>query len=194
MPSPYRGPSGLTSLPELWAFTDPQRTPDVTAFAAGLPAGTGLVYRHFGKADRGVEAQILAGLARSEGLTLLIAADIALAEAVGAHGVHWPERLLAQGAQARLRYTHLVMTAATHSYLAVDRAWQAGMDAAFLSPLLPSNSPSATHPLGLWRARSIVGQSRLPVYGLGGLDMKKAKQMKQLGLSGMAMIEAWLER
>ena len=194
MPSPYRGPSGLTSLPELWAFTDPQRTPDVTAFAADLPPGSGLVYRHFGKPDREIEAHILAGLARSQGLTFLIAADIKLARACGADGVHWPERLLAQAARARLQRSNLIMTAAAHSRRALDRAWQAGMDAAFRSPLLPSHSPSATHPLGLWRAGAMVRDCGLPVYGLGGLDMKKAKRVKQLGLAGMAMIEGWSGR
>ncbi len=135
---------------------------------------------------------MLAGLARRNDLILLIGADPGLAETSGADGVHWPERLLPQAARWRLKRPGVLMTAAAHSRRALVQARQSGMDAAFLSPVLPSRSPSATHPLGLWRAAAIARSSALPVFGLGGLDMKKAKRLKRLGLAGVAMIDGWL--
>ncbi|NEX94376.1 thiamine phosphate synthase, partial [Caulobacter sp. 17J65-9] len=74
--------------PPLFFVTDPVRTPDPAAVAARLPAGAGVIYRAFGAADAGATAGALAGIARTRGLTLLIGADAALAEACGAHGVH----------------------------------------------------------------------------------------------------------
>ena len=70
--------------------------PDPAAVARRLPRGTDVVYRHFGVAERVRVARKLMAIARGRGLVLLIAADPALAQRVGAHGVHWPQRLAPQ--------------------------------------------------------------------------------------------------
>jgi len=48
--------------PSLWLFTDPDRTPDRLAAAAGLPAGAGVVLRTFGRPDVEALAPALRGL------------------------------------------------------------------------------------------------------------------------------------
>ncbi len=86
--------AGSPAIPALFFLTDPARTPDPLRIAARLPRASAVVYRHFGAPDRVRTARRLAELCQRRGLVLLIAADPALAERVGAAGVHWPERLL----------------------------------------------------------------------------------------------------
>ncbi len=78
------------ALPPLLVLTDPLRTPDPLALARRLPPGVGLVYRAFGAAEAFSTAKALSALAKSRGLVLLVGADVALAQACGAAGVHLP--------------------------------------------------------------------------------------------------------
>lgn len=164
-------------------MTDPARTPDPLAIAAALPRGAAVIYRHFGAADRLEIAARLARLCRRRGLRLLIGADPGLARAVRADGVHWPERALpVRRAGFRLE------TAAAHSPAALARAARAGMDAAILSPIFPSASPSAKRPLGPKRAGRWARGAGLPVIALGGVNAGNAHALSGLGFAGIAAI------
>jgi thiamine-phosphate pyrophosphorylase len=187
--SRYDAPRRSASpLPPRFALTDPERTPDPLAFAAAQAPGDGLIYRHYGAEDREKIALKLADHLRKFGNILLISADPELALAVGAAGVHWPEKRLAQAARWRLRHPGLLFTASAHSGAALRKAAAAGADAALLSPVFPSASPSAGRPLGLWRAAALARQAKLPVYALGGVDRTKEKRLSALGFSGIAAV------
>ena len=172
-------------LPGLIFLTDPQRTPDPMRTAARLPAGSGVIYRHFGADDRTSIASALARLARQKGLSLLLAADPALALAVGADGVHWPEARL--GEAHAWRGTFAIQTASAHSRRAIDRAWQAGMDAALVSTIFTSRSASAGRPIGPARLARLAAGTDLALYGLGGVNADNAGQIA--GFAGLAAID-----
>ncbi|MFN3512435.1 MAG: thiamine phosphate synthase [Phenylobacterium sp.] len=176
-------------LPALLAFTDPVRTPDPTALARRLPRGTGLVYRAFGAPEAAATAQELARIARERGLLLLIGADAELAARVRAHGVHLPERL-ARLAKPLKRRGFLV-TAAAHSPRAARIALAAGADAAVVSAVFPSKSPSAGPPIGPLRLARLVRTTGGPVYGLGGIGHENARQLLRTGLVGLAAVAAF---
>jgi thiamine-phosphate pyrophosphorylase len=76
------------NLPPLLFFTDPDRTPRPWETAARLPAGSGVVFRHFGRADSRETALRLREATRARDGLLLIGLDTDLAERVGADGVH----------------------------------------------------------------------------------------------------------
>lgn len=175
-------------LPPLLFFTDPQRTPDIAGAMARLPRGSAVVYRAFGAENARTEAERLLRLARRRGLTLLIGADAALAAAVGADGVHLPERLAAKA--GRLRRSGWIVTAAAHSLPAARRALAAGADAAVVSAVFASASPSAGAPIGPLRLAQIARASGGPVYGLGGINDKTARRLLPAGLVGLAAVEA----
>ena len=176
------------SLPPLLALTDPHRTPDPVAFAARLPRSCGLIYRHYGAKNRFDIARHLARVARARDLVFLVSADAGLARACTADGQHFPESRLPEAARARQRGDTGLFTAACHSRQALVRAAEAGLDAALLSPILPSASPSAVRPLGLMRARSWVFEAGLPVYALGGINADTVRRLKGCGFSGIAAI------
>jgi thiamine-phosphate pyrophosphorylase len=175
-------------LPRLMFFTDPERTPDPEAIARTLPPGAAIVFRHFGAAEAEAQARRLLAIARGRGLLLLIGADSALAARIGADGVHLPERLTAQA--QRLRRPGWLVTAAAHSPAAVARARQAGVDAAVVSAIFPSRSPSAGAPIGPIRLALLARTTPLPLYALGGLNNKTARRLRDAGLVGLAAVDA----
>jgi thiamine-phosphate pyrophosphorylase len=178
------------ALPRLFFFTDPARVPNPEAVLARLPRGAGVVYRAFGASDALARGRRLARIARRRGLTLLAGADAGLAAAIGADGVHLPERAAASAVGLRRARPRWIVTAAAHSASAIVRARRAGADAVFVSPVFPSASPSAGRPLGQLRFARLVRGARLPVYALGGIDAATARRIARTGLAGFAAIDA----
>ncbi len=176
-------------LPCLWLMTDPDRLPDLVSTALALPPASGIIYRSFGRPQALSEAMALAAVAKRRGLTLLIGADEALALKVGADGVHLPERLMGRAEQIRARHPNWIMTTAAHNPRAIAKAAKHGLDAAFLSPVFVSQSPSAGRPLGPIRVALWVRGARLPVIGLGGIGHKNARLLSGTGVWGIAAID-----
>lgn len=177
-------------LPPLVLMTDPARLPDPAAAAGRLPEGSGVIYRAFGAPDAEQTAGALAELARRRGLVLLVGADWRLARRVGAQGVHLPERLAHRARAIRSVWPGALITAAAHSRSALERAARFGADAALLSPVFASASPSAGVPFGPARFGSLVCSATSPVYALGGVNEKTAPELLRSGAVGIAAVSA----
>ena len=171
--------------------TDPERTPDPAAIAERLPRGAGIVFRAFGAHDALEQGQRLAEVARRRGLVLIIGADERLAALSGAHGLHLPERLAPALPRMRARHPRWIITAAAHSPAAVRRAARLGADAVLLSTVFESRSPSAGRPIGPVRLAAIVRSAPVPIYALGGVDMKNARRLGASGVVGIAAVDAF---
>lgn len=178
-------------LPRLIFVTDPDRTPDPAAVAARLPAGSGVIYRSFGATNALEQARSLAGVARERGLVLLIGADQDLAQAVGAAGVHLPERDLARAASLTAGHPDWIVTGAAHSLEAARLAEEFGCDAVLASTVFASASASAGPPMGALAFSDLVAAAPLPVYALGGVNVKTARELVSSGAAGFAMVEAF---
>ncbi|MBV9510601.1 MAG: thiamine phosphate synthase [Caulobacteraceae bacterium] len=177
------------ALPALWFFTDPLRTPEPERITARLPPGSGVVYRAFGAPDALAVARRLRGIARARKLVLLIGADAALALAAGADGVHLPER---QGHRVRpLRHAHprWRITMAAHEARALAAAARSGADAAVVSAVFPSRSPSAGPPIGPVRLARLAGSAEVAVIALGGVNAATAPRLVGARVAGFAAIE-----
>lgn len=179
-------------LPPLLFVTDPERTPEPERIAERLPRGAGVIFRGFGAPDAAKQAQGLSEIARERGLVLLVGLDAELAEAVDADGVHLPERALLAGPELRKRRPDWLITGAAHSAGALEEAADAGLDAALLSPVFESRSPSAGRALGEEAFSALVRTARLPVYGLGGIDAGNAGLLADSGAAGIAAVEGVL--
>lgn len=173
-------------LPALLFFTDPQRTPDAETLAAGLPAGSAIVYRHFGAADADARAVRLKAIAHAGGLRLLIGRDVGLAARIGADGVHLPERMAHKAAGVKRAHPRWIVTSAAHS-LAGARAGAA--DAVVISVAFPSRSASARPALGPLRLAALVRAAGRPAYGLGGVNDETARRLLDAGLIGLAAVD-----
>lgn len=178
-------------LPRLLFFTDPDRTPEPEAVAERLPAGAGIVYRPFDATDAVERGRRLASIARRRRLLLLAGADPALAEAIGAAGVHLPQRLVARAPAIRAAHPGWRLTVAAHHVEAVRAAKLAGAEAVVVSPVFSSNSPSAGAPLGLAGLSALVESVALPVFALGGVNAGTAGALAACGVYGLAGIEGF---
>ncbi len=185
-----RGPA-RKALPRLLFFTDPVRTPDPEAIARTLPRGSGVVFRAFGAADALARGRRLRAIADARGLTLLVGADPGLARAVGADGVHLPERWAHRARRLRAANPGWIVTSAAHSTLAARRGLAAGADAVVVSAVFPSRSPSAGAAIGPLKLALLVRAARGPVYALGGVTNKTARLLKDAGLIGLAAVDAF---
>ncbi len=181
--------AGRADLPRLWLVTDPDRLTDPLATARGLPAGSGIIYRGFGRRNAEHEARALRKLAKERGLVLLIGADAQLAARIGADGVHLPERMMARAPRLRAQYRGWILTAAVHNRLALERAAALRLDGALLSVVFPSQSPSAAKPIGPMRLARYVRCSGLPIVALGGITTKTGPRLLSTGVYGLAAIE-----
>jgi len=177
-------------LPALLFFTDPARVADPEAVAQRLPRGAGVVFRTFGAPDAIEQGLRLRAITTARELILLVGADIALAETIGADGVHLPERLRDQAAALRRLRPKVLITVAAHSRAAVKAAGALDVDALVVSPVFASNSPSAGPPLGLEGLSALVRATGKPVYALGGLRPETAEGLEKTGIVGLAAVEA----
>ena len=159
-----------------------------------LPKGSAVVYRTFGAADRLQTARKLRRLTRKRGLWLLIGADWRLAAAVGADGVHLPQRLLRHAPALRQRRPGWLITAAAHDMPAVLRGRRLGVDALLVSPVFPSLSPSAGRALGAVRFGAWVSAARVPVIALGGVNDRTARRLRSTQTAGLAGVDGLSQR
>ncbi|WP_291843717.1 thiamine phosphate synthase [Maricaulis sp.] len=179
-----------TSLPPLLALTDPDRQPDPVALAELLPPGSGLVFRHFGAPDRADQAMQARETTSRRGVCFLVSADPELARRCGADGIHWPEHDLPSAARARARGDTRLFTASAHSPRALRCAASAGIDAALVSTVFPSASPSSGRAMGPFAVAAWARQSQVPVYALGGINPHTISRLNGLGISGVAVVGA----
>ncbi len=180
-------------LAPLFFVTDPARTPDPVAIAGRMPRGAGLIYRAFGAENRLERARALAAVARARGLLFLVGADAELALACGADGVHLPERALAQGPALRRAHPGWRLTGAAHGAEALAAAAHARLDAALVSPVFASRSPSAGTALGVEGFATLARGAALPVYALGGVTAATALRLIDTGAAGLAAVEGVAE-
>lgn len=169
--------------PPLWLFTDPDRTPDLLAVVARLPAGLcGVVLRHDAVAGRAALARRVARLCQARRIMLSVAGDPALARSLracthlrGGHG--WPGVFGA--------------TASAHGVAELVRGRRAGA-LVFLSPALATASHPGARPLGVvrWGLMARAGGAHRAggaVLALGGIDGASARRLPRFCLGAGAI-------
>ena len=184
----------LPSLPPLFFFTDPKRTPHPEDIAIHMPEGCGIIYRHFGEPHASQRAHLLRRIARDNGLILLIGEDDTLALEVEADGLHLRQTSIGRAAELHAAYPNLILTAACHdseTLRALDT--ESGLSAVFISPVFASHSPSAqgVEALGVKGVREMADLSSLPVFGLGGISCDNILSLRDSGLSGIGAVDAF---
>lgn len=178
-------------LPHLLMLTDEQRVPDPLADLDALPPRGAVILRHYGlpSTERKALAVALRAATRERRQLLLVAEDASLAAAVGADGLHLPERALMRfGAAAK---GAPLMTAAAHSPVAIRRAAQMGADAVLLSPIFETVSHPGRPGIGVIRAALWLRHAPLPVYALGGIAPDTAPLLLPFPFAGLAAVGAF---
>ncbi len=73
-------------------MTDRRRIPNPEPILRAMPAGSAVIYRDYDDPHREATARRFQAICAVRGVVFLVAGDAALAERVGADGVHWPAR------------------------------------------------------------------------------------------------------
>ncbi len=173
------------SVPRLLWIT-PERGPIeamLEAAQAGLPAGCVVLLRR-----RGLSGAALFEEARrfvQTGVPLLVSARVDLAMAVGAVGVHLPERGHAPH-EVRALWPGALIGVSRHDRAGLEQAH--GADYATLSPF--ASTPCKGAPLPLETFRQAAEASPIPVLALGGVDADNCDAALRAGARGVAFIRA----
>lgn len=176
-------------LPPLLFFTDPTRTPRPWETTARLPAGAGVVFRHFGATDALEIGLRLRAATQAAGVRLLVGLDADLAERIEADGVHLPERALSAAYALSGRRPDWLLTGAAHSMATVKAARD--LDALVLSPVFPAGGASVSKPaLGIGGFKALAATAPCPVYALGGISAANAEALIGSGACGIAGVDA----
>ncbi len=179
--------SGVDGAAFCLAFlTDRARAPEPEIIIDALPPGAAVILRDYEAPDRTALAQKLKALCSARGILFLVGADLALAQAIGAEGVHFPSWANIRPAPG------MIATAACHSARELEKAAGAGAQLAFLSPVFATQSHPGKKMLGAARFKSIARTSPLPVLALGGVDETNAGRLAGRNVAGLAAISAFL--
>ena len=169
------------SLPRIWMMTDERQSEALLGATERLPAGAGIVFRHYSlpEADRRALFEQVRAITRRRRLTLLLAGPAAQARAWGADGSH------GRSPGAGLR------TAPAHDLREIRAAERAGAAAIFLSPVFPTRSHPGAPALGPARFTLLARRTRVPVIALGGMDAERFQRLR--GAYGWAAVDAWID-
>lgn len=163
--------------PRQWLLTDDLRLPDPLPALRRLPAGSGVILRHYDNATRYELAVAVMREARRRRLVVLVAGDWRLAAALGADGLHVPEGMARRGilgpALAWVRRCGRLLSMACHGRTALGRARRLGADMALLSPVFATASHPGAAAIGAVRFGLWAGRARLPVFALGGMTRRR---------------------
>ncbi|RYY28006.1 MAG: thiamine phosphate synthase [Sphingomonadales bacterium] len=157
-------------LPNIWLMTDERMGDALWDALERLPAGSGVVFRHYGvpRDERQRTFARVERIARRRRLRLVLA---------GPGGEH----------NQRGR----TFTAAAHSRAEAISAIRAGAALLFVSPVFATRSHPGGRTLGRARLGLLIRGLNVPVIALGGMDARKARGLRQLGIHGWAAIDAW---
>ncbi len=160
------------SLPLLWILSDARNDGGLEAALERLPAGSGLVFRHYhlGLRARAARFGELAEVARVCGHVVVLADKAALAREWRAAGVYG-------GAACLMKADGLLRLGTAHDGEELADAAAAGADGVFLSPVFPTRSHPDARPLGIHGFHVLAQRSPVPVIALGGMTAERAREL-----------------
>ena len=179
--------------PPLLVITDRKQaaTAVVSTVTAVLNAGCRWISvreKDLAAAEQAALTRELLAIVRDFGAVLTLHGNAALARASGADGVHLPAGGDITAARAALGSAALVGISvhATEQLRALDPAI---VDYAIAGPVYASASKPGYGPaLGSEGLRALVGQARIPVIGIAGIEPGKVADVMATGAAGIAVM------
>ena len=158
-----------------------------------IPKGSAILFRSYNTIDRKKIAKELLKFCRMNGLKLLISSDIKMAREINADGIHLPEYMIYNQTKINWKNFKILknkfkwfVTVAAHNKKTLYKATQNNIDAAILSPIFPTKSHKNTPGLGITKLIKWTQETKIPVYALGGINLKNIQYLKKSGIIGFA--------
>ena len=187
----------MRTLPRLYAITDRRkfRAGFTTALEGILRRNVKMIQlreKDLGGRDLYSLARQARELTEQYGALLLINERLDIAVAVGADGVHLPEKGLPPGVVKDL-FPHLLVGYSAHSLEGVLYAQKEGADFVTLSPIFRTESHPEAEPLGLEELKRVSAKVNVPIYALGGVTQERIELCLKNGAYGVAGITMFLD-
>ena len=130
-------------------------------------------------------------LAKEYSAKILLNNDAKLAQELGADGVHLSSQQLMK---LTIKPHGLIVAASCHNELELAHAAQLNLDFVVLSPVNSTKSHEDAITLGWEYFADLMQHTTLPVYALGGMQMRDLAKALSCGARGIAMQRAiWLD-
>lgn len=171
-------------IPRIWLMTDPRLGDDLLAAIRRLPAGSGVIFRHY-HLQACERRRLFAAIRRvcvQRGHVLLLAGDVRTATRWGADGFH------GRGGH----HPALLHSAPVHDPREIREARRFGAHLLFLSPLRLTRSHPGQATLGPMRFARLARLCRpAKVIALGGLNRAEAAKWQSGLVYGWGAIDAF---
>jgi thiamine-phosphate pyrophosphorylase len=170
-------------IPTIWLMTDPRLGEALLAAIQRLPAGSGVVFRHYHLAfdERMKLFMKVRRICRRRGHMLLLAGGERQAMDWHADGFH-----------GRSAGSWMLCSAPVHDSRELVEARRTGADLVFLSPLYATRSHPGDRPLGLARFNQLARLARpAKVIALGGMSRNRARSLDAQLVHGWAAIDTF---
>ncbi len=157
-----------------------------------IPKKAAFLLRSYETKKRKKIAKQLLKFCKMKKIKLLIGSDIKLAEDINADGIHFPEYMVKKNKINWIGIKNVkfkkkwIITTAVHSIDSLKKAEVLHIDAALLSPVFPSKSHPNNKSLGINKFSKIVKKTKLPIYALGGINIKNVKSLIETDIIGYA--------
>ncbi len=206
LPAANRGIVAALCLPPRIAISQPCAAGDLgfEAWLTSLQATATLLHSRFKGAavmhlrpQRDLsrhEWQRAVAVVQAQRVPVWVNADLAIAMASGADGVHLNRaRLFTEPKEAVLAWQSLNrwVSASGHNVGEIDRANQLGVDAVLISPVLPTPSHPDALGIGWAKFADLVRTATMPAYALGGVSEANLAEAQALGAQGIAAIRGY---
>ena len=169
--------------PRAWLMTDERMGEQLWTAIDRLPIRhSGIVFRHYGAANRASIARRIAEICHRRSLSFAIAGDVELARTLRANLVHNPDEPAPD----------LAFSRSIHSLEEAEAARAEGPALVFVSPVYPTRSHPGRKALYRPLAVRIAKAAGVPAIALGGVNSLKAARLQSEGFYGWAGIDAWL--
>lgn len=178
----------MTHLPNFIFMTDRNRIAEPVRVIHKLPRNSMVIIRDYDIENREEYARNIAKECRKCNIPFLVAGDYNLARILKANGIHLPEYCGHKSFQIRKKQPQWIITTAAHSEKTIRRLSHYPIDAATLSPVLPTDSHVGKKPLGILSFRKICNKHPVKIYALGGINHKNTQQLNGCTIKGIAGI------
>ena len=136
-------------------------------------------------------AEEVRALTRRYDALLLINERFDVARAVGADGVHLPEKSFPPSVVKSL-FPDMIVGFSAHSLESVRYAEEEGADFVTLGPVFRTTSHPEVEPIGTLKLKEVSEKVNIPIYALGGVTWDRIKLCYKNGAYGIAGITIFL--
>jgi len=188
--------SRFDDMPRLIFITDNKAQPHPEDVITRLPSGSMVILRDYDDDNRVNLGKALCYICKVRNIKFFVAGDLTLALLLEADGLHLPEYMVSEAETIKAEYPSLLLTTAAHDEKGVMEADKLNLFAVLLSPIFPTESHPETYEdeektIGVHKLNTISKAHRIPIYALGGINIKTAVKLLNTKIAGFAGIRGF---